>query len=92
MPTDPPPPSSVRIVARTPLLRSGLERLVARAGAVATDRAGASLTVRTADSASTDPDLEIILDDDRVTIAVQRVPDAATWATAHRLLRVLIPD
>lgn len=90
MSTDRPGASEVRIVARAPLLRTGLASLAAQVGAETTDAAGAALTLRGPDTAATDADVELVVDGTTVVVTVRRVPDPATWATAFRLLEVLL--
>lgn len=83
---------SARVVARVPLLRSGLERLAADAGVDVTGDAGRAgdaatdLTLRSADTVSDGSPVDIVVAGDAVVVTCRAVPDDATWIAITRLV------
>jgi hypothetical protein len=87
------PPTEARIVAKTPLLRAGLQRIVAEAGLNCTNtESPEALTFREPDCLPTHAFVEISQGSDHVQVVIRRQPDPMTWTAVMRVVAIMIDE
>lgn len=85
-------PASVRIAARKPILRAGLERIAHAAEVDLSDSRDADLVLRAYDVAADDSAIDVAISRDAIVVTCRSQPEPSVWQALLRIIRAAAID